>query len=148
MINLEKAYYFAAKLYASGSGVKRKISGYYSLMYNIIHSCSIPPSCKIGKNVYFAHRGIGIVINEKAIIGDDVKIYQNVTIGGQGGTHDNSQPLIGDRVFIGCHSCILGGVKVGNDVTIGANSVVINDIPDGATVVGSPARVIKIKRNE
>lgn len=137
LFNVAKNHYRAAELARNGH---KTIARIINTLSNILNSCDIPYTTKIGKNVKFAHRGIGVVINKNATIGDNCWIFHNVTIGGRGGNHDNTQPIVGDNVMIGCNSVILGGVKIGNDVIIGAASVVISDIPDGATAVGVPAK--------
>lgn len=110
----------------------------------IVFSCEIPVNVKIGKRTILKHNGLGVVIHEHAIIGEDVVIMQNVTIGGRNG---RGAPTIGNNVFIGVGACILGNVKVGNYSSIGANAVVIMDIPDHAVAVGVPAKVIKINNS-
>ncbi|MDO6425531.1 DapH/DapD/GlmU-related protein [Thalassotalea sp. 1_MG-2023] len=100
-------------------------------------------TAKIGKNVGFFHNGLGVVIHKNAEIGEGTCLYQNVTIGGNGKeSSENGVPTIGKHVFIGAGAVILGPVRVGNYAKIGANSVVLDDIPAHATAVGSPARVI------
>ena len=113
-------------------------------LIRIIFSCDIPPSTKIGKNVVFAHNGLGCVVNEEAEIGDGTKILQNVSIGGRG-TH--GVPKIGKNVLIGCGAAILGGVCIADNAQIGANAVVLSDIPNNAVAVGIPAKVIKFIKN-
>ncbi|GIJ97696.1 serine acetyltransferase [Capnocytophaga stomatis] len=107
----------------------------------VVYSCELPIGLKIGKRVRFEHSGLGVVIHKDAIIGDNTTILQNVTIGGRNSHH---APNIGRNVYIGCGACILGGVKIGDNVMIGANAVVIKDIPDNAVVVGIPGKVIKM----
>lgn len=92
------------------------------------------------EGVYLCHNGFEIVINSNAIIGKGTVIQNSVCIGEMDGSHKS--PMIGENVFIGCHACILGDIKVGNNVKIGAGVVVIKDVPDNCTVVGVPARVI------
>ena len=104
-----------------------------------MYGASISPQTKIGHNVHFAYNGMGIVIHPRCVIGNNVFISQQVTLGGRG---DEGVPVIGDNVLIGAGAKILGGVKIGNNAKIGANAVVITDVPDGATVVGVPARII------
>lgn len=104
----------------------------------IIFSCEIPYTVRLGKNIVFAHNGLGVVINEEATIGDNCKIMQNVTIGGRG---NHGVPTIGNNVLIGCSAAILGGVTIGDDAKIGANAVVIGDIPRGRVAVGVPAKI-------
>lgn len=92
----------------------------------------------------FAHNGLGCVVNEEAEIGDGTKILQNVSIGGRG-TH--GVPKIGKNVPIGCGAAILGGVCIADNAQIGANAVVLSDIPNNAVAVGIPAKVIKFIKN-
>ncbi len=102
----------------------------------ILFSCSIPPTAILEEGVNIAH-GIGIVIHQNSIIGSGTKIYQNVTVGSGNG------PKIGKNCILGCGSCILGDITIGDNVKVGANAVVINDVPDNCTVVGVPARIVK-----
>ena len=104
----------------------------------------IHPGAKIGKGLFIDH-GMGIVIGETAVIGDNCTIYHGVTLGGRG--HSKGQrrhPVIGDNVLVGAGAKLLGPITVGNDVSIGANAVVLHDIPDYATVVGVPGKVVRI----
>lgn len=100
----------------------------------------LPYTVKLGRRVRIWHHG-GIVINARSI-GDDVHIRHNTTLGIARRDALGKLPIIGDRVDIGAGACILGAVTVGDDAMIGANSVVVHDVPKGATVVGVPARVI------
>lgn len=102
--------------------------------------CDIPFITKIGEGAYFPHRAIGVVIHEKAIIGKNATIQANVVIGGKA---DGGVPVIGDNVQIGANACVLGGVTIGDNVFVGAGAVVVNDVPNGCTVVGIPAKIIK-----
>ena len=110
----------------------------------VIYSIDLPYTCEIGKNVVFQHNGLGCVIHSRAIIGEGTEIYQNVTIGGRNG---RGHPVIGKNVFIGAGACILGGITIGDDAVIGANSTVIEDVPKGGIVVGNKAKLIKCKNN-
>lgn len=101
----------------------------------------IHPGAKIGQGFFIDH-GTGVVIGETSEIGDDVTIYQGVTLGGTGKEKGKRHPTIGDNVVIGAGAKILGSVKVGNNVRIGAGSVVIKSIPGDTTVVGVPGRVV------
>ena len=105
--------------------------------------CMVPYKTRIGKDVHFSHMGMGIVIHPLSVIGDRVKIFQHVTIGGR---NDTGLPIIGDDVEIGANAVVLGGVKVGKNAKIGANAVVIHDVPEGCTAVGNPARVLVPKK--
>ena len=104
----------------------------------IIFNSEIPPECKIGVGSYFAHGGIGVVLNPDCIIGERVCIGQNVTIGGSFGS---KSPIIGSDVWVSPGVRILGSVRVGNNVILGANAVVVKDIPDNCIATGIPAQV-------
>ncbi|MCI8569553.1 MAG: serine O-acetyltransferase [Bacilli bacterium] len=102
----------------------------------------IHPGATIGKRLFIDH-GMGIVIGETAIIGDDVTIYHGVTLGGVSTAKKKRHPTIGNNVMIGCCSIILGDIKIGNNSKIGANSVVLKNVKSNTTVVGIPAKKIK-----
>lgn len=102
----------------------------------------IHPGATIGKRLFIDH-GMGIVIGETAIIGDDVTIYHGVTLGGVSTAKKKRHPTIGNNVMIGCCSIILGDIKIGNNSKIGANSVVLKNVKSNTTVVGIPAKMIK-----
>ena len=109
----------------------------------------IHPGANIGKNLFIDH-GMGVVIGETSEIGNDVTIYHAVTLGGispsvdsERQRHEKRHPTIGDNVVIGSGAQIIGPVKVGNGARIAANAVVVKDVPDDATMVGVPAKVIK-----
>ena len=109
----------------------------------------IHPGAKIGTNLFIDH-GMGVVIGETSEIGNNVTIYHAVTLGGISPSIDSERqrnekrhPTIGNDVVIGSGAQIIGPVKVGNGSRIAANAVVVNDVPEGATMVGVPAKVIK-----
>jgi serine O-acetyltransferase len=106
----------------------------------VLFACELPMSVKIGKGSQLHHNGLGVVIHEKAELGENTHVYQNVTIGGRGG---RGVPKIGDNVFIGCGACILGGVIIGENASIGANTCVIEDVIPNSVVVGQKVRIIK-----
>ncbi|MBS5922265.1 MAG: serine acetyltransferase, partial [Clostridium perfringens] len=101
----------------------------------------IHPGAKIGKGLFIDH-GMGVVIGETAEIGDNVTIYHGVTLGGTGKDKGKRHPTVGNNVIIGCGAKILGPISIGDGAKIGANSVVLKDVPKGKTAVGIPA-VIK-----
>ena len=103
----------------------------------------IHPGAKIGRRFVIDH-GMGVVIGETTEIGDDVLIYQGVTLGGTGKDVGKRHPTIGDNVLIGAGAKVLGPFKVGDHSRIAANAVVLNEIPPYSTAVGVPARVVKI----
>jgi serine O-acetyltransferase len=106
----------------------------------------IHPGAKIGKGLFIDH-GMGVVIGETAEIGDNVTIYQGVTLGGTGKEKGKRHPTIGDNVLIGAGAKVLGPFTVGENSKIAANSVVLTEIPENCTCVGAPARVVK-RNNE
>lgn len=101
----------------------------------------IHPGAQIGQGVFIDH-GMGVVIGETAIIGDYCLIYQGVTLGGTGKETGKRHPTLGENVVIGGGAKVLGNIQIGNDVRIGAGSVVLRDVPSNCTVVGIPGRVI------
>ena len=102
----------------------------------------IHPGAKIGKRLFIDH-GMGVVIGETCEIGDDVVIYQGVTLGGTGKEKGKRHPTIGNNVVIGSGAKVLGSFKVGDNSSIGANSVVVREVPPNSTVVGIPGRVVR-----
>jgi serine O-acetyltransferase len=102
----------------------------------------IHPSAKIGTGFFIDH-GMGVVIGETAEIGDFVTLFQGVTLGGTGKERGKRHPTLGNHVVVGAGAKILGGITIGDNVKIGANSVVLKSVPANATVIGVPARVIK-----
>ena len=102
----------------------------------------IHPAAKIGKGLLIDH-GMGVVIGETAEIGDNCTIYHGVTLGGTGKESGKRHPTIGNNVFIGAHSQLLGSFTVADNSKIAAGSVVLCDIPANSTAVGSPARIVK-----
>lgn len=133
MKTLENRWYHYKALYVRG-GVRRfaEVRYYFT---QIVHSCEIPLQVKIGQNVKFGHRGIGIVIHRDTIIGDNVHIMQNVTIGAKEG----AAPIIGNNVLIGAGDVILGNVTIGDGSTVGANAVVTKSVENASIVCGVPA---------
>ncbi|MBR6756238.1 MAG: serine acetyltransferase, partial [Peptococcaceae bacterium] len=101
----------------------------------------IHPGATIGRRLFIDH-GAGIVIGETAEIGDDVTIYQGVTLGGTGKESGKRHPTIGNNVVISSGAKVLGSFRVGDNVKIGAGSVVLKEVPDNCTVVGIPGKVV------
>lgn len=112
-----------------------------SQIARFITGIEIHPGATIGKRLFIDH-GMGVVIGETAIIGDDCTIYHQVTLGGTGKESKKRHPTIGNNVMIGCGSKVLGNITIGENVKIGANSVVLKDVPDNSTIVGIPAKLI------
>lgn len=101
----------------------------------------IHPGAKLGKRLLIDHGG-GVVIGETTEIGDNVVIYQGVTLGGTSTKKVKRHPTLGNNIVVGCGAKILGNIKIGDSSQIGANSVVIKDVPSNSTVVGIPARIV------
>jgi serine O-acetyltransferase len=102
----------------------------------------IHPGARIGNRLFIDH-GMGVVIGETCEIGDDVVIYQGVTLGGTGKEKGKRHPTIGNHVVIGSGAKVLGSFKVGDNSRIGANAVVLQEVPENSTVVGNPGRVVR-----
>jgi len=104
----------------------------------------IHPGADIGSGLFIDH-GMGVVIGETSEIGDNVTLFQGVTLGGTGKQRGKRHPTIGSHVVVGAGAKVLGPITVGDYVKIGANSVVLQDVPDHSTVVGIPGRIVRIK---
>ena len=108
----------------------------------------IHPGAKIGRGLVIDH-GMGVVIGETSEIGDNVLLYHGVTLGGTGKDKRKRHPTVGNNVVIGAGAKVLGPIYIGSNSKIGANSVVLNNVPEGATAVGIPAKnIIKIKEEK
>ncbi len=105
----------------------------------------IHPGATIGRRFFIDH-GAGVVIGETTEIGDDCLLYQGVTLGGTGNEKGKRHPTLGDRVVVGTGAKVLGSILIGDDVKIGAGSVVVHPVPDASTVVGIPGRVVRTRR--
>ena len=102
----------------------------------------IHPGATLGKGFFIDH-ATGVVIGETTIIGDNVSIWQGVTLGGVSSSKGKRHPTIGNNVTIGAHAVVRGDINIGDNVKIGAGSVVVKDVPPNCTVVGVPCRVVK-----
>ncbi|MCC0629556.1 MULTISPECIES: serine O-acetyltransferase EpsC [unclassified Clostridioides] len=107
----------------------------------------IHPGAKMGEGILIDH-GMGVVIGETAEVGNRVTIYQGATLGATGKDTGKRHPTVGDDVLIGAGTKILGPLNIGSNSKIGANSVVVKDVPNDATVVGIPAKIVKIRNLE
>ena len=105
----------------------------------------IHPGATLGAGILIDH-GMGVVIGETAELGDRITIYHGTTLGGTGKEKGKRHPTVGDNVVIGAGSKVLVNIKIGSNSKIGANSVVLDDVPEGATVVGIPGKVVKINK--
>jgi serine O-acetyltransferase len=113
-----------------------------ALVY-LLFNCSIPVSAEIGPGCRCGHRGMSVVIHPEARIGKGCLIRPQVVIGGGRGGQDSVAPIIGDGVELGVGAKVLGGVRVGDGAVIGANAVVLDDVPAYAVAAGVPARVVR-----
>ncbi|MDD2181227.1 MAG: serine O-acetyltransferase [Bacilli bacterium] len=107
-----------------------------------ITGIEIHPGAKIGNRLFIDH-GMGVVIGETAIIGNDCTIFHGSTLGGTGKDVNKRHPTLKNNVIVGCGAQLLGNITIGNNVKIGANAIVLSDIPDNSTVVGEKSRVIQ-----
>ncbi|MBL0847837.1 MULTISPECIES: serine O-acetyltransferase [Mammaliicoccus] len=127
-------WFFKKKMYFIARSISQ-ISRFFT-------GVEIHPGATIGSRLFIDH-GMGIVIGETCNIGNNVTIYQGVTLGGTGKERGKRHPDIGDNVLIAAGAKVLGNIEVGSNVNIGANSVVLKDVPDYSTVVGIPGRIVK-----
>ena len=139
---------FANLFYVAGFDLIARI---ISQTIRFFTGIEIHPGAKIGKNLFIDH-GMGVVIGETSEIGNNVTIYHAVTLGGSSPSidserqrHEKRHPTIGDDVVIGSGAQIIGPIKVGNNSRIAANAVVVKDVPDNATMVGIPAKAVKLE---
>lgn len=117
---------------------------FLSQISRFLTGIEIHPGATIGRRFFIDH-GMGVVIGETTEVGDDVLIYQGVTLGGTGNEQGKRHPTIGNNVVIGTGAKVLGSIRIGNDVKIGAGSVVVHPVPDHSTVVGIPGRVVRMR---
>ena len=117
---------------------------FISQISRFLTGIEIHPGATIGRRFFIDH-GMGVVIGETTEIGNDVLIYQGVTLGGTGNEQGKRHPTIGNNVVIGTGAKVLGSIRIGNDVKIGAGSVVVHPVPDHSTVVGIPGRVVRMR---
>lgn len=123
---------------------KRRVPLLPRLLSELVHrwtGIDIHPGATIGRGVFIDH-GTGVVIGGTAIVGDDVTIYQGVTLGGTSLQRKKRHPTLGRNVTVGSGAAVLGDITIGDNVKIGANSVVVKDVPPNSTVVGIPGRVV------
>jgi serine O-acetyltransferase len=133
------AYRLSHKLHAGGLFF---LARFVSQAAKFFTGVEIHPGARIGRRFFIDH-GMGIIIGETTEIGDDCLLYQGVTLGGTGKEHGKRHPTLGNRVVVGAGAKILGAVTIGDDVRVGANSVVLHPVPANSTVVGIPGRVVR-----
>jgi serine O-acetyltransferase len=131
----------AHRLYQTGLPI---LPRFISQVSRFLTGIEIHPGATIGRRFFIDH-GMGVVIGETTEIGDDVLLYQGVTLGGTGNEQGKRHPTIGNNVVIGTGAKVLGSIRVGNNVKIGAGSVVVHPVPDYSTVVGIPGRIVRMR---
>lgn len=109
-------------------------------LIRLIHNCAVYSASEIGTGTIFGYGGIGVIIHPKARIGKQCVIGSNVTVGGK--SHSESAPIIGNRVYLATGAKILGDIKIGDNCVIGANAVVVKDVPPNCVAAGVPAKII------
>ena len=139
---------FAHLFYVAGFDLIARI---ISQTIRFFTGIEIHPGAKIGKNLFIDH-GMGVVIGETSEIGDNVTIYHAVTLGGSSPSidserqrHEKRHPTIGNDVVIGSGAQVIGPINIGNGARIAANAVVVKDVPENATMVGIPAKAVKLE---
>jgi len=117
------------------------LARWLSQMARFFTGIEIHPGAQLGRRFFIDH-GMGVVIGETAVVGDDVTLYQGVTLGGTGKEQGKRHPTIGNNVVIGGGAKVLGNITVGNNCRVGAGSVVTRNVPDDSTIVGVPGHII------
>lgn len=130
------------RFYAQGQYKLARAINYWA---RVLTGADIHPGATLGKGVFIDH-ATGVVIGETTIVGENVSIFQGVTLGGVSTAKEKRHPTIGNNVVIGAHATVLGDINIGDNVKIGAGSVVVKDVPPNVTVVGIPGKVV-VKRN-
>ena len=133
-----RAYERASRGRGIGAAVSRKLAVLRHRFWSIVTGADIPLECRLGGGLLIPHPN-GVVIHPKAEVGPNCLIFQQVTLGEVGGV----APRLGGHVDVGAGAKVLGGIVVGDDALIGANAVVLQDVPAGATAVGVPARILR-----
>ena len=129
---MDQVFKYVLKMNNTNSNILKKV---YHLWLRVIYSCDIMPGTKIGGDTEFFHKGLGVVINQSAVIGANCKFHKGVVVG--------KNVVIGDNVLLGANSVILGPVVIGHNAKIGAGTVVTHNVPEGTTVIGNPAIILK-----
>jgi serine O-acetyltransferase len=119
----------------------RLLARFFSQVSRLLTGIEIHPGAQIGRRLFVDH-GMGVVIGETTIIGDDVTLYQGVTLGGTGKEKGKRHPTLRNNVVVGGGAKILGNITIGENCRVGAGSVVLNDVPDNSTIVGVPGHII------
>jgi len=137
-MNLIKVHRVSHKLYKMKIPVLPRL---FRFIIFLLYNSDIPSSVSIGKGTLFGHSGIGVVVHQDAVIGNNCVIGQGITIGGR--SRNPQVPVIGNKVYIAAGARVLGPIKIGNNVIIAPNAVVIKDVADNCIVGGIPAKILK-----
>ncbi len=132
-------YRFANALWRRDLSFPARVLSWFA---RLVTNIDIHPGATIGRRCFIDH-GAGVVIGETAVLGDDVTLYHGVTLGGVSWSPGKRHPTLGDGVLVGAGAKILGPITVGAGSRVGANSVVVEDVPEGMTVVGIPGRIVR-----
>jgi len=132
-------YRIAHTLHDNGFGLLARL---LSHLTRLLTGVEIHPAATVGRRFFIDH-GMGTVVGETAVIGDDVLMYHGVTLGGNSMRREKRHPTLEDGVTVGANATLIGDVTIGEGATVGAGAVVVEDVPAGATVGGNPARVIE-----
>lgn len=131
------AHRLASRMWKMGMRTPARMLGQMTRTFTGV---DIHPAAKLGRRLFIDH-ATGVVIGETAVVGEDCVIFHGVTLGGQTMTRGKRHPTVGNRVMIGAGAKVLGPINIGDDAKIGANAVVVKDVPSGSVAVGVPARV-------
>jgi serine O-acetyltransferase len=136
----------ACRQYKDGKRIRCKIS---STILRVIYACDFPGEVAFSNTAQLVHNGLGCVFHPKTVIGDHCKIYQNVTLGGNGkiinGKPTIGAPILEENVAVFAGACVLGPIRIGHDSVIGANTVITKDVPPHHLVFGNPAQITELK---
>ncbi|MFA5985563.1 MAG: serine O-acetyltransferase [Methylococcaceae bacterium] len=138
------AHRLSHRLWLSGF---KYIARMLSFLTRFWTNIDIHPGAVIGRRFFIDH-GAGVVIGETAVVGDDVTLYHGVTLGGTSWHQGRRHPSLGNGVLVGAGAKILGAIALGDNVRVGANSVVVENVPSNQTVVGMPARIVQSKQSD
>jgi len=127
------------RFYVQGQYKVARLINYWG---RVLTGADVHPGATVGRGFFIDH-ATGVVIGETSIIGDNVSIFQGVTLGGVSTSKEKRHPTIGNNVTIGAHATVLGDIMIGDNSKIGAGSVVVKDVPPNSTVVGIPGKVVK-----
>lgn len=116
---------------------------FFGFLVRFVTGIEIHPAAQIGEKFFIDH-GMGVVIGETTIIGDNVTLYQGVTLGGTSTKKEKRHPTLGNNIIVGAGAKILGNISIGDYVQVGSNAVVVKDVPSHSTVVGIPGRIVKM----